>query len=125
MKIKQVFAVIINKFLSDGKKLYCAFVDYEKAFHTVWRKGFWFKLLNQGIKGRCFKVIVNMYDGIKSIVEKDGKLSEIVPCNMGVRQGENLSPLLFPVFLNDLQSSFSSFGNEGLVFNLDDQQVHR
>ena len=117
--------LIINKFLSDGKKLYCAFVDYEKAFDTVWRKGLWFKLLNQGIKGRCFKVIVNMYDGIKSLVEKDGKLSEIFPCNMGVRQGENLSPLLFAVFLNDLQSSFSNFGNEGLVFNLDDQQVLR
>ena len=112
-------------FLSDGKKLYCAFVDYEKAFDTVWRKGLWFKLLNQGIKGRCFKVIVNMYDGIKSFVEKDGKLSEIFPCNMGVRQSENLSPLLFAVFLNDLQSSFSNFGNEGLVFNLDDQQVLR
>ena len=66
-----------------------------------------------------------MYDGIKSLVEKDGKLSEIFPCNMGVRQGENLSPLLFAVFLNDLQSSFSNFGNEGLVFKLDDQQVLR
>ena len=117
--------LIINKFLSDGKKLYCACVDYEKAFDTVWRKGLWFKLLNQGIKGRCVKVVVNMYDGIKSLVEKDGKLSEIFPCNMGVRQGENLSPLIFAVFLNDLQSSFSNFGNEGLVFNLDDQQVLR
>ena len=57
-----------------------------------------------------------MYDGIKSLVEKDGKLSEILPCNMGVRQGENLSSLLFAVFLNDLQSSFSNFGNEGVVF---------
>ena len=66
-----------------------------------------------------------MYDGIKSLVEKDGKLSEIFPCNMGVRQGENLSPLLFAVFLNDLQSSFSNFGNEAFVFNLDDQQVLR
>jgi hypothetical protein len=31
------------------KKLYCAFIDFAKAFDTVWRKGLWHKLLGNEI----------------------------------------------------------------------------
>jgi hypothetical protein len=31
------------------KKLYCAFIDFAKAFDTVWRKGRWPKLLGNEI----------------------------------------------------------------------------
>ena len=41
--------MIVERFLSNGKKLYCAFVDYAMAFDTVWRQGLWFKLINNGI----------------------------------------------------------------------------
>jgi hypothetical protein len=30
------------------KKLYCAFIDFAKAFDTVWRNGLWNKLLPLG-----------------------------------------------------------------------------
>jgi hypothetical protein len=50
-----------------------------------------------------YKVIFNMHSGIKSRVLYNGEMSEYFPCNMGVRQGENLYPFLFSIYLNDLQ----------------------
>ena len=35
-------------------------------------------------------VIFNMYSGIKSRVLYNGEMSEYFPCNIGIRQGENL-----------------------------------
>ena len=72
------------------KKLYCAFIDFAKAFDTVWRKGLWHKLLGNEINGKMYKVIF-----IKSRVLYNGEMSEYFPCNMGVRPGENLSTFLF------------------------------
>lgn len=95
---------IVDLYLEQKKKLYCVFIDYRKAFDSVWRNGLWVKCLRYGINGKIIQVIRNMYNNIKSCVTCDGTLSEYFECNVGVRQGENLSPLLFALYVNDLQS---------------------
>ena len=42
-----------------------------------------------------------MYDRAKSCI-LNGNYSQFCKANVGVRQGENLSPVLFSIFLNDL-----------------------
>ena len=56
-----------------------------------------------GINGKCFQYIQNMYKGIKSMLKINGMSSEFFNCNIGVRQGENLSPFLFSLYINDLE----------------------
>ena len=55
-----------------------------------------------------------MYENAKSHVSINNKLSESFPCQVGVRQGENLSPLLFAIYLNDFKT-FLSEKYEGLT----------
>ena len=95
---------IIEIFLSLKKRLYCIFIDYEKAFDLVNRTFLWQKLLSTGVGGKVLMVVKDMYKKAKSCVQWKCKMSDYFSCSAGVRQGENLSPLLFSIYLNDLRT---------------------
>jgi hypothetical protein len=80
------------------------------------RQALWAKLISNGINGKIFTVIRNMYKNAKSCVKLNNCLSPFFSCNLGVRQGENLSPLLFAIYLNDLEMSLKKNGVTGLDF---------
>ena len=94
---------IIDIYLQKRKRVYCAFVDYRKAFDLFNRSYLWQKLIAHGINGNIVNVIYNLYSGAKSCVRSNKKMSDYFPCNIGVRQGDNLSPLLFAIYLNDFE----------------------
>ena len=95
---------IIDILKSSKKKLFCCFIDFRKAFDNVWRIGLWQKLVTYGITGKIMTLIKNMYSNIKSCISHNNNISGFFSCEKGVRQGENLSPLLFSLFLNDLET---------------------
>ena len=97
---------LIAMYFSFGKKLYCSFVDFKSAFDTVWRLGLWQKLQKSNIQGKIFKVIYNMYQNIKTCIRKGEECSVFFNSEVGVKQGENMSPFLFSLFLNDLETFF-------------------
>ena len=105
---------LIDLYLKSGKKLYCTFIDYQKAFNTINHADLWFKLLQNGIDGKIVNVIRNIYRKTKSCVMIKDNKSEFFSCNIGVRQGENLSPFLFSIYLNDLHNFVLDKNRDGL-----------
>ena len=61
------------------------------------------KTIKCDISGKIFRVVYKMYKSAKSFVAINGLFTEKCSCLIGVRQGENLPPLLFSLYLNDLQ----------------------
>lgn len=110
---------VIDIFNWKKEKLYCLFVDYKKAFDLVWREGLWYKLVKEKVDGKILNVIRSMYNNIKSCVMLEQQKSNTFICNMGVRQGENLSPLLFAFFVNDIESELIKHNCSYLNFKED------
>ena len=104
---------VISHLINQGKKLYCAFVDFTKAFDYVVRENFWYKMIN-GISGKILNVIKSIYSCVKSRVKYNNQLGNEFYCGLGVRQGECLSPLLFSLFLKDIEEQFIQAGMEGI-----------
>ena len=118
---------IINSLVDIAKasknKLYCCFVDFKQAFDRVWRKGLWEKLLQYNINGKCYTIIRNMYRNIKSNVAINNESSIFFQCLNGVRQGENLSPFLFSIYLNDLQNFLFTNGANGVICDINYEEI--
>ena len=197
-----IFALhmLISILFNQKKKLFCAFIDFKRAFDTVWRDGLWVKILAHKIRGKCFNIIYNLYQNIilvgwlfwvlrpfetvfqsisgrlpkrgrkrreridesknvqttptrtyckcsrplpycnpncrtpqhwkftqhhrstrpppqniKSCVFVNGETSAFFDCTIGVRQGDNLSPFLFSLYLNDLEDFLRSQNVNGIT----------
>ena len=55
-----------------------------------------------GVKRRMWCVIKKMYMSSRSAVLLEGEKSDLFKVEQGMAQGCSLSPILFPVFINDL-----------------------
>ena len=60
------------------------------------------------MNSKLFRVIYNMYDAAKSCIKVGNNLSEVLHCNIGVRQGGNLSPVLFAMLINEFKNKLST-----------------
>ena len=105
---------LITHLINKGKKLYCAFVDFTKAFDFINRDILWYKLIKYGVSGKLLNVIRSMYEHVKSRVKLENVLSNNFECFLGVRQGECLSPFLFSMYVNDLEEEFRLNGLDGI-----------
>ena len=88
---------LIDFYLFCKKRLYACFIDYRKAFDSIQGQQLWMKLCNLEIQGQLFDVIYDMYKKVKSCVSYGGQCSVFFPCE----REDNLSPLLFNIFLSD------------------------
>ena len=90
-----IFALhsLISKSLKRGKRFYCCFIDYKKAFDSVSHIKLWLRLVRCGITGKLLNVIKSMYSKLKCCVKLDGIFSNFFQSNVGLMKGESLSPL--------------------------------
>ena len=81
------------------------------------------KLLGNGINGKLFGVICNLHQNNYSCVMYSGKQSNSFNSYCGVRQGENLSPVPFSLFLNDLEDFLINSNCSGINLNMPENDL--
>ena len=109
-----ILKYLTDKQLQDKKMLYCAFIDLKKAFDSVSRTSLWYKMIKSGIDGKLFDIIRSMYENIKLRVKCLSSLSDVFSCDVGLLQGEIISPFLFALFINDIELNLQENLNDGI-----------
>jgi len=87
-----------EKYEEYGKQLCVCYIDFRKAFDSVWRKGLWRVMRHYGYQEKIVRILENAYRDTFSAFRVNGELSEWFETVMGVLQGCVLSPLLFNIF---------------------------
>ena len=57
---------IISKVLSSKQKLYCVFIDFEKAFDKIDRLKLWHKLILENVSSKLVRALKATYISVKA-----------------------------------------------------------
>ncbi len=77
----------VEKYLEKDRKLFAAFMDLEKAYDRVDRKGLWETLRVYGVGGKLLGGVRSFYENASASVQVNGELSESFEVEVGVRLG--------------------------------------
>ena len=92
----------INMARFRKKRLYVVFVDFKKAFDTVRRDIMIDRCRQLGVHGQFLDTLLLLYDKVQQQVCIDGQVGKLFDTYLGTKQGSELSPLLFGMFIDIL-----------------------
>ena len=98
------------------------FLDISKAFDKVWHDGLIFKLRQNGVTGNLLKLFESYLHNRQQRVVINGSCSPYQTIESGVPQGSVLGPLLFLIYINDLEKNIKSnikfFADDTMLFSI-------
>lgn len=98
-----ILKCVLDEYCSSKEgRVFACFVDFQKAFDTVIHTGIKIKLLQIGTGTLFYNIIKRMYEISESCIRIQNNVTDSFPIQLGVKQGDNLSPNLFKIFINDL-----------------------
>ena len=114
----------IKSDILENKAVMGLFIDFEKAFDSVWKKGLLYKMFNLEINGNVLRIIDNFLHTRKVQLDVNGNVGDLRNSNQyGLPQGSALSPVLFKIYLLDILDQYNSETNIRLFKFADDGTV--
>ena len=106
---------VLQSVIAQNKPVtFCAFIDFSKAFDKVVRSILYNKLKKCGISSMMLQIIEDMYSKIQSKVRTSDGHTDPFPLNIGLLQGECLSPSLFSILIDDIVEYMNNVNGMGI-----------
>lgn len=98
-------------------KLYSVMIDFRRAFDSIPHNFLWIHLHEIGVSAKIIRILSHFYQNAHLKINVRGTLSNSADITEGVLQGEILSPLLFILYLSDIDEFFRAKGFDGVWIN--------
>ena len=108
---------LIENMLNNNNKIYCALVDMKKAFDSIYRNALWLKLFKLGVHGKMLRIVKAMYVSVRCRFRHLNIYSDFFEVAVGLKQGETMPPVLFSLFVEDLEMYLQSKPENGINVN--------
>lgn len=90
--------ILAEKAKRQGKRYNC-FIDFQKAFDTIKHKIIWAVLKSCRVDLQIIRLLKRIYEKSESAVRVGNDYGEWFQTDVGTRQGDPLSPILFITYL--------------------------
>lgn len=106
--------IILEHIKAHDNWLFCAYIDFKQAFDRINHSSLWRKLSSMGLSSKLVRILASLYRKARVSVMVGDRETDPISIQNGVLQGDCLSPLLFALFIYDLESFLSSKGVDGI-----------
>jgi hypothetical protein len=110
--------IILQQSNEWKKTLYCTFVDSKKTFDSLAKDVIWHVMEEYKVPKKIVCMIRSPYEGFKSHVVHEGKLTDSFEVTTGVRLGCILSPTLFNLVLDNVMNKVIKGKTKGLQWKI-------
>ena len=90
------------------------FVDFARAFDSIDHQKLWLKLYKLGVSPKLIRILSDIYSKASMKIRTVDGHTKKFPVSEGVLQGELTSPLLFALYISDIDDIFKALEGEGI-----------
>lgn len=100
-----VLQELVRRCETSKRPLYVVFADIEKAFDRVNHTVLFGFLMAAGAWGSHMEILKALYEDARATVKIRGRFSAFFSVDMGVQQGDTISPMLFTLYISQMNLS--------------------
>jgi hypothetical protein len=121
-------AFILNTAIQHGtrhraSKVFSLFIDFARAFPSIPHNKLWDKLFALGVNSRFIRILQHIYVSLSTQIRLPTGYTDPIDLSEGLAQGEILSPILFTLFISDLEELLQQLKVRGIKID-EDVELH-
>lgn len=97
-----------------ANKVFVLFIDFSRCFPSITHNKLWAKLHSIGVSGKLIRFLRNLYEVLSTQIRLENSFTDPIPMTEGLAQGDVLSPLLYALYVCDMEKVLIDLDASGI-----------